>query len=207
MITGPGRVETRPVPDHRPARGGWWSVVVPDPVCVAVAGVLLAAAVAIGWSAAADVRLPVDREVLRAADLDLVLAIAGRNAIVAATLFSGVATAGISTLVALPVLGIYVGVVFRVAVGALGGPAAAALLVPFVVLELAAFVLAAACGLGPARVALCTWRSSGGAAWSRIRSATTAYLGSAGSTLYRVPLVGALLLVAALVEAWSGVPL
>lgn len=207
MTTGPGRVEARPVPDRCPPghRAGWWVAVQPDPVCVAVAGVLLAGTIAIGWSAATDVRLPVDRDLLRVADLDLVLAIAGRNAVVAATLVSGVATAGISTLLALPVLGIYVGVVVRAAVTALGTADAAALLVPFVVIEMAAFVVAAACGLRPARAALRAWRAPASRT-ERVRTAASGYLAAAGSSLYCLPVVGVLLLVAALLEAWPGVP-
>lgn len=207
MTTGPGRVEARPGPDRRPPghRGGWWVAVRPDPVCVAVAGVLLAGTIGIGFSAATDVRLPVDRGLLRVADLDLLLAIVCRNAVVAATLVSGVATAGISTLLALPVLGIYVGVVVRAAVTALGSADAAALLVPFVVIEMAAFVVAAACGLRPSRAALRAWFAPAGRS-GRFRTAASSYLAAAGSSLYCLPVVGVLLLMAALLEAWSGVP-
>ncbi|GAA2572606.1 hypothetical protein GCM10010210_55290 [Pseudonocardia hydrocarbonoxydans] len=207
MSAGPGRVDAQPVPDRRPPchRGGWRATVRPDPLCVTVAGVLLVGTIGIGWSAAAEVRLPVDRDLLRAADLDLVLAIAGRNAVVAATLFSGVTTAGVSTLLALPVLGIYVGVVVRAAVTALGAAEASAVLAPFLVIEVAAFVLAAAWGLGPTRAALGAWRDPQDRA-ARIRSAASGYVAAAGASLYGLPVVGALLMTAALLETWSGVP-
>lgn len=202
MSAGPGRAAARPVPDHR-CRAWARPIARPDAVSLAVAGGLLALTVAIGWIAAAEVRLPVRRDVLRAVDLDLVLGIASQNVIVAVTLFSGVATAAVSTLVAVPMLGIYIGVVLRAAVTALGPAGAGALLVPFVVVELAAFVLAAACGLRPALAALAIWRA---AACPRVRPAATAYLGTAGATLSCLPVVLVLLVVAALLEAVAGVP-
>lgn len=182
---------------------------VPDGRAVLLAAVLLAVPGVIGWFAATDVRFPVRREVLLGWDPGLALGILGQNLAVAATLFSGVSTAAVSTLVAVPVLGIYLGVVVRGACTALGAADAAAVLGPFVTVEVAAFVLAAAAGIAPMLSALARWRSRTAACSThreRVSGGVTGYLHAAARSAIQLPVIAVLLAAAAVLETLGGVP-
>jgi hypothetical protein len=116
-------------------------------------------------------------------------------------MFSGVATAGVSTVIMLPVTAIFLGSVVRATANAVGGWRAVELFGPFLVFEFAGVVAAACCGLLPVVRAVQAFRPGAGPVGRRV---VGGYLGGAAEAMRWAVVCVALLVVGAVLEVYVG---
>jgi len=124
-----------------------------------------------------------------------------RNMGVAAMLFSGVVTAGLTTLLAGSVLGLYTGAMLRTAVNSAGVCDTMAGLLPHFPVEYAAFLLAAVAGLSPVSRTVMAYHAG-----DQRGSLPMTYLTAADTAMRCGALAMVLLVVAAGLEVIGGIP-
>lgn len=125
-------------------------------------------------------------------------AIAVRNAGAALLLFSGVATFGVTTILSLGLVGVYVGATFAAAAGSVGASQAFQSIALYVPFEFAGLLLAATADLLPAAAVLAgRSKALGGGG----RTGLAAYVGATRTSLRTLALGLAAILAGAAVES------